>query len=71
MLVIKFLKIMTAKEHEQYIKDLKNLTGKLLSSKTKSAEFYQSAGIHTKSGKLANAYKESNRIGFKVSKDNR
>lgn len=63
---------MTNKEHEQYIKELKSLTGKLLSSKEESQKFYQSAGIHTKSGNLTSGYKNSTtKIGFKTSKDNR
>lgn len=62
---------MTTKEHEQYIKELKSLTAKLLKSKEESQRFYKSAGIHTNSGNLTSGYKVTSKIGFTTAKDNR
>lgn len=57
---------MTAKQHKEYIKELKAVTAKLMESKEASQEFYISIGIHTKEGKLHPTYNPS-KIGYKTS----
>jgi hypothetical protein len=60
---------MNNKEHKEYLNELRTLTSKLLESKEASADFYKSAGIHTKSGNLRGVYTSaSNPIGYKPSK---
>lgn len=61
---------MSSKKHKQYIEELKAIAKEILSSKEKSAEFFKTVGIHTKSGNLTSAY-TSPKVGFKTAKDNR
>lgn len=57
---------MNNKEHKKYIEELRAVASKLLESKEASANFYKSAGIHTKSGNLRSIYTSTN-IGYKTS----
>lgn len=59
---------MNTKEHETYLKEMKELTEKLLKSKKASQDFYKSVGIHTKSGNLTAVYKSAKVIGLKTVK---
>jgi hypothetical protein len=48
---------MTAKETKEYIKNMKEFTKKISSSKKESRKFLDKTGIYTKSGKLSQKYK--------------
>lgn len=48
---------MTAKESEKIVKEMKEFTKKVTSSKEKAREFLVNAGICTPNGKLTKAYR--------------
>ena len=48
---------MTVKEIDKSVKSMKEFTKKVTSSKAKSREFLTKAGICTRNGNLAKAYK--------------
>lgn len=48
---------MTAKEIKKTVEDLKKQTKKVCSTRTEARKFLVSAGIYTKHGQLAKAYK--------------
>ncbi len=49
---------MTAKEIKEQIQTIKKVSRKVTTSKKASQDFLVHAGIHTKKGKLAKAYRE-------------
>lgn len=63
---------MNNKEHQEYLKELKAVTSKLLASKKASKAFYISAGIHDKNGQLNDMYvSESATIGYSATRKNK
>ena len=54
---LKDVMIMTAKETEVYIKDMKKFTKKVSASKDKSKEFLEKTGVYSKKGNLNQPYK--------------
>ena len=50
---------MSFEEREKYLKDLKEYAKKVTSDKKLAKELLYKAGIHTKKGRLAKAYKDS------------
>lgn len=60
---------MTDKEHQEYIKQLRAVTSKLLATKKASQAFYISAGIHDEKGNLNSMYtSEKATIGYTTEK---
>ena len=54
---VKGVMIMTSKETEEYIKDMKKFTKKVSASKEKSKEFLEKTGVYSKKGNLNQPYK--------------
>lgn len=49
---------MNSSEHKQYLKDFKEYSKKVISSKDESKKFFVKAGIHTEKGNLKRIYTE-------------